>query len=140
LLALSLRDLRRLAADPSRREHSWEGRLYSRIAVLPVQAEPLHRAILITALAVGRNMVLLQRTAGQLGCAREIDAALGHFSSGDCAAMVAELEAADRRLAALAGNLLPAMRARAEILAIRDALSDHRTYFETELNIEVCRD
>ena len=131
LLALSLRDLRRLAADPSRREHSWEGRLYSRIAVLPVQAEPLHRAILITALAVGRNMVLLQRTAGQLGCAREIDAALGHFSSGDCAAMVTELEAADRRLAALAGNLLPAMRARAEILAIRDALSDHRTYFET---------
>jgi len=131
LLALSLRDLRHLAADPSRREHSWEGRLYSRITVLPVQAEPLYRAILITALAVGRNMVLLQRTAGQLGCAREIDAALGHFSSGDCAAMVTELEAADRRLAALAGNLLPAMRARAEILAIRDALSDHRTYFET---------
>jgi hypothetical protein len=45
--------------------------------------------------------------------------------------MVTELEAADRRLAALAGNLLPAMRARAEILAIRDVLSDHRTYFET---------
>jgi uncharacterized membrane protein YccC len=131
LLALSLRDLRRLAADPSRREHSWEGRLYSRIAALPVQAEPLHRALLITALAVGRNMVLLQRSAGQLGCAREIDAALRHFSSGDCAAMVTQLEAADRRLAALAGNLLPAMRARAEILAIRDALSDHRTYFET---------
>jgi uncharacterized membrane protein YccC len=131
LLALSLRDLRRLAADPSRREHSWEGRLHSRIAALPVQAEPLHRALLITALAVGREVVLLQRSAGPLGCAREIDAALRHFSSGDCAAMVTQLEAADRRLAALAGNLLPAMRARAEILAIRDALSDHRTYFET---------
>ncbi|MBR0695604.1 FUSC family protein [Bradyrhizobium lablabi] len=131
LLALSLRDLRRLAADPGQREHSWEGRLYSRIAALPVQAEPLHRALLITALAVGQNMVLLQRSAGQFGCAREIDAALRHFSSGDCEAMVTELEAADRRLAALAGNLLPAMRASAEILAIRDALSDHRTYFET---------
>jgi uncharacterized membrane protein YccC len=131
LLALTLRDLRRLAADPAQREHSWEGRLYSRIAALPVQAAPLHRALLITALAVGRNMVLLQQNSGQLGCAREIDAALGHFSSGDCAAMITQLEAADRRLAALAGNLLPAMRARAEILAICDALSDHRTYFET---------
>ena len=131
LLALSLRDLRRLAADPGRREHSWEGRLYSRIAASPVQAAPLHRALLITALALGRNMVLLQRSAGQLGCAREIDSALRHFSSGDCAAMITQLEAADRRLAALAGNQQRAMRARAEILAIRDALSDHRAYFET---------
>ncbi|HUO00019.1 MAG TPA: FUSC family protein [Bradyrhizobium sp.] len=130
LLVLSLRDLRRLASDPGRRERSWEGRLYSRIAALPVQAEPLHRAILITALAVGRKMVSLQRNAARLGCAREIDAALRHFSSGECAATVTQLEAADRRLAALAGNPLPAMRARAEILGIRDALSDHRTYFE----------
>jgi uncharacterized membrane protein YccC len=130
LLALSLRDLRRLATDPGRREHSWEGRLYSRIAALPVQAEPLQRAILVTVLAVGRKMVSLQRNAPQLGCAGEIDTALRYFSSGECAAMVMQLEAADRRLAALAGNPLLAMRARAEILGIRDALSDHRTYFE----------
>src|SRR6185437_13050819 len=121
---------RRLATDPGRREHSWEGRLYSRIAALPVQAEPLQRAILVTVLAVGRKMVSLQRNAPQLGCAGEIDTALRYFSSGECAAMVMQLEAADRRLAALAGNPLLAMRARAEIIGIRDALSDHRTYFE----------
>jgi uncharacterized membrane protein YccC len=131
LLALSLRDLRRLAIDPSRRQRSWEGQLYSRIATLPDGAEPLHRAILITALAVGRNIVSLQRTAPQLGFAGELEAALKYFSSGNCAAMVRQLEAADRRLATLADNDLPVMRARGQLLAIHDALSDHRAYFET---------
>jgi uncharacterized membrane protein YccC len=134
LLALSLHDLRHLAADPSRRNRSWEGRLYSHIIALPDEAEPLHRAALITALAVGRNIVSLQRAAAQLDFADELDAALRHFSSGDCAAMVTQLEAADRRLAALSGNLIPAMRARGQILAILDALSDHRAYFETGAN------
>jgi uncharacterized membrane protein YccC len=127
LLALSLRDLRRLATDPARRERSWEGRLYSRIAALPAEAEPVDRGLLVTALAVGLNIVCLRPTASGLGFARELDAALKHFSSGDCAATVTQLEAADRRLAALGGN--PAMRARAQILAIRDALSDHGAYF-----------
>ncbi len=127
LLALSLRDLRRLATDPARRERSWEGRLYSRIAALPAEAEPVDRGLLVTALAVGLNIVCLQPVASGLGFARELDAALKHFSSGDCAATVTQLEAADRRLAALGGN--PAMRARAQILAIRDALSDHGAYF-----------
>jgi uncharacterized membrane protein YccC len=131
LLASSLRDLRRLAIDPSRRQRSWEGQLYSRIAALPDGAEPLHRAILITALAVGRNIVSLQRTAPQLGFAGELEAALKYFSSGNCAAMVRQLEAADRRLATLADNDLPVMRARGQLLAIHDALSDHRAYFET---------
>jgi uncharacterized membrane protein YccC len=127
LLALSLRDLRRLATDPARRERSWEGRLYSRIAALPAEAEPVDRGLLVTALAVGLNIVCLRPTASGLGFDRELDAALKHFSSGDCAATVTQLEAADRRLAALGGN--PAMRARAQILAIRDALSDHGAYF-----------
>jgi uncharacterized membrane protein YccC len=131
LLALSLRDLRRLAADPDRRSWAWEGRLYSRIAALPNEAEPLDRALLVTVLAVGRNFVLLQDSAAQLGFARELGAALGHFSSGDCRATLMQFDAADRRLAGLAGNRLAAMRARAQILAIRDALADRSTYFET---------
>jgi uncharacterized membrane protein YccC len=131
LLALSLHDLRRLAADPTRRERSWEGRLYSRIAALPGDAEPLYRAVLVTALTVGQNIVSLQRTAPQLGFDWQLDAALRHFSSGDSMAMVTELEAADRRLATLVDNGGPVMRARGQILAIRDALSDHRAYFES---------
>jgi uncharacterized membrane protein YccC len=130
LLALSLRDLRRLAADPNRRRRSWEGRLYCRIAALPGEAEPLQRAVLVSALAVGQNIVWLQRTAPQLGFARELEAALRHFSSGDSTAMVTELEAADRRLAALVDNGAAVMRARGQILVIRDALSDHRGFLE----------
>ena len=130
LLALSLRDLRRLAADPGRRKRSWEGRLFSRITALPSDAEPLHRAVLVAAFAVGRNIVSLKRIAPQLGFAQELEVALRHFSSGDSAAMVTELEAADHMLTTLADNSLPVMRARGQLFAIQDALFDHRTYFE----------
>jgi uncharacterized membrane protein YccC len=132
LLALSLRDLRGLAADPSRRQRSWEERLYSRIAALPGGAEPRQRAVLVTALTVGSSIVSLQQTAPQLGFAGEFDAALRYFSSGDCSATMPQLDAADRRLAAIANNdNLAVMRARGQLLAIREALSDHRVYFET---------
>jgi uncharacterized membrane protein YccC len=132
LLALSLRDLRRLAADPSRRQRSWEERLYSRIVALPVGAEPVQRAVLVTSLSVGGSFVALQQTAPQLGFAAEFEAALRHFGSGDCSAMMTQLEAADRRLATLADDGDPAItRARGQLVAIHDALSDYRTYFET---------
>ena len=132
LLALSLRDLRRLATDPSRRQRSWEERLYSRIAALPNDAAPRQRAVLVTALTVGGSIVSLRQIAPQLGFAAEFEAALGHFSSGDCSAMMIQLEASDRRLAALADHDgLAVTRARGQLLAIRDALSDHRVYFET---------
>jgi uncharacterized membrane protein YccC len=132
LLALSLRDLRGLAADPSRRQRSWEERLYSRIAALPGGAEPRQRAVLVTALTVGSSIVSLQQTAPQLGFAGEFDAALRYFSSGDCSATMPQLDAVDRRLAAIANNdNLAVMRARGQLLAIREALSDHRVYFET---------
>jgi uncharacterized membrane protein YccC len=132
LLALSLRDLRRLAADPSRRQRSWEERLYSRIVALPAGAEPVQRAVLVTSLTVGGSIVSLQQAAPQLGFAGEFEAALKHFTSGDCSAMMTQLEAADRSLAALADNDdLAVMRARAQLLAIYDALSDYRTYFES---------
>jgi uncharacterized membrane protein YccC len=132
LLALSLRDLRRLATDPSRRQRSWKERLYSRIAALPNDAAPRQRAVLVTALTVGGSIVSLRQIAPQLGFAAEFEAALGHFSSGDCSAMMIQLEASDRRLAALADHDgLAVMRARGQLLAIRDALSDHCVYFET---------
>jgi len=132
LLALSLRDMRRFAADPGRRQRSWEGRLYSRIAALPDQAEALQRAVLVTGLGVGRNIGSLWQTAPELGFAGELEAALKQFSSGDCTATRAQFEALDRRLAARADSGgLAVMRARGQILAIFDALFDHRAYFES---------
>jgi uncharacterized membrane protein YccC len=129
LLALSLRDLRRLATDSSWRQRSWDDQLYSRIAALPDDAEPRQRAVLVTALTVGSSIISLQQTAPQLGFAVEFDAALRHFNSGDCSATMAQLEAADRKLAN--DDDLAVMRARGQLLAIRDALCDHRVYFET---------
>ena len=81
LLALTLRDLRRHAtAAVQRPRDDWENRMYSRLAALPDQADPLQRAQLLTALSVGR-IIHLRRiapsTAGlgtRLGvspCARE---------------------------------------------------------------------
>jgi len=132
LLALSLRDLRRLAADSGRRQRSWEERLYSRIAGLPADAEPRQRAVLVTALTVGTSIVSLRHTAPQLGFAGEFGAALRYFSSGNCPATMMQLEAADHRLAALADDdELAVMRARGQLLAIHHALSDHRVYFES---------
>lgn len=132
LLALSLRDLRRLAADPNRRQRSWEERLYSRIVALPGGAEPVQRAVLVMSLTVGGSFVALQQAARHLGFASEFEAALRQFGSGDCSAMMRQLEAADRRLAALANHDdLAVMRARGQLLAIHDALSDYRTYFES---------
>jgi uncharacterized membrane protein YccC len=129
LLALSLQDLRRVAADPSRRSRSWEERLYSRIAALPADAEPRQRGVLVTALTVGRSIVSLRQAAPQLGFAGEFDRAMRHFSSGDCSAAMTQLEAADRKLAD--DDDLAVMRARGQLLAVRDALSDQRVYFET---------
>jgi hypothetical protein len=103
--------------------------LYNRIAALPANAEPRQRGVLVTALAVGNSIVSLRQIAPQLGFAGEFDAALRHFTSGECSAMMTQLEAADRKLA---DDDEPAvMRARGQLLAIRDALSDHRVYFET---------
>jgi uncharacterized membrane protein YccC len=132
LLTLSLRDLRRLATDPIGRQRSWEERLYGRIAALPAGAEPVQRAVLVASLTVGGSIVALQQAAPRLGFAGEFETALRHFGLGNCSAMMTQLEAADRRLAALADHDdLTIMRARGELLALQDALSDHRAYFES---------
>ena len=49
LLALTLRDLRRLTKRPAAwTANDWKGRIYSRLSALPAQAEPLERAQLLT--------------------------------------------------------------------------------------------
>jgi uncharacterized membrane protein YccC len=96
LLALTLRGLRRLAANPRWLREDWEGRMHRRIAVLP-------------------------------------DAALAALAEGDSAAANARLAAIDRRLGSLPDSdpqARLALRARALILGIGDALEQHRAYFD----------
>ena len=50
LLALTLRDLRRLATHAiPRTPADWEGRMYGRLAALPDEAQPLDRAEMVAA-------------------------------------------------------------------------------------------
>jgi uncharacterized membrane protein YccC len=135
LLTLTLRDLRRVAAAPARRRlEDWEGRMYSRIAALPEAAEPLQRAQVITALSVGREIINLRRIAPRLGSAAELDSALAALAQGDSSTATARLAALDRALASIADadpRAPLALRARALVLGICDALEQHRAYFDT---------
>jgi uncharacterized membrane protein YccC len=134
LLMLTLRDLRRIVTDPGPPlREEWEGRMYSRIAVLPDAAEPLQRAQIVTALSVGGEILELRRMAPQLGAHSELNAALAGLAQGDVDGATARLDALDRRLAALPDThpqISHALRARALILVISDALIQHRAYFE----------
>ena len=77
LLALTLRDLRRLATGPiPRAPGDWEGRMYGRLAVLPDAAEPLQRSQLLAALAVGSEIIQLRHIASTLGLGSDLDLAL----------------------------------------------------------------
>jgi uncharacterized membrane protein YccC len=128
LLALTLRDLRRLARDPSRRTPGdWEGRLYGRLSALPDAAEPLHRSEMLAALSVGTEIIQLLRIARRIDPGSELDAALEALAEGDIALATARLGQRDDALAAHPGTA--ALRARASILAMTEVLTQHAAYF-----------
>jgi uncharacterized membrane protein YccC len=134
LLALTLRDLHSLAtATVQRQRDDWKNRMYSRLAALPDQAEPVQRARLLTALSVGTEIIYLRRIAPQLGLIPELDSALEAFAQGNSIAATARLTALDQRLAALRPEepqTSLVQRARGRVLAISDALVRHRSYFD----------
>jgi hypothetical protein len=77
LLALTLRDLRRLAnGQLALQIEDWQGRVYARIAALPDQAEPLQRARLLAALSVGSEIVQLRLVSPLLCLVPELNAVL----------------------------------------------------------------
>jgi hypothetical protein len=57
MLALSLRDLRRLATG--RRYRDWFGHIGGRLVTVPDAATPLQRAQLLAALSVGSEIIQL---------------------------------------------------------------------------------
>lgn len=134
LLALTLRDLRRLAKDPARwAREDWEGRMHARIAALPDAAEPLQRSQIMTALSVGSEVINLRRIVPQLGFGAELDAALAALAQGHGAAATARFADLDRRLATLAESgpqAFLALRTRAMVLLVADALVQHGAYFD----------
>jgi uncharacterized membrane protein YccC len=131
LLALTLRDLRRLAAG--RRERDWEGRIQGRLWVMPDQATPLQRAQLLAALSVGQEIMRLRPVAARFGHSAELDGALTGMARGDSVAAIGGLARLDTALAGIAAGDVSAMRGRANILALREVLAHHAAYFDDRL-------
>ena len=134
LLALSLRDLRRLAIAPvPKTSVDWESRIYGRLAALLDEAEPIQRARLLAALSVGAAIIELRRMTLRLGVAAEFDAALEAFARGNSGIATVRLRQLDRRLTSSSEdgpNTVLAVRARSRILIISEALTEHAAYFD----------
>jgi len=100
LLALTSRDLRRLATAPVLPTPDyWERRIYSRLIALPDQAAPLQRTQLLAALSVGVEIIGLRQMAAHLGTTAELDAALHDIALGHSTKAIAKLRQFDDRLA-----------------------------------------
>jgi uncharacterized membrane protein YccC len=131
LMALTLRDLRRLATGPlPRTTRDWEGHMYGRFSVLPDQAQPLQRSRLTAALSVGSAIIQLRHIALRLDLDTALDGALEALARGRSAVATARLAQLDRVLAARPGASLAALRTRGLILALSQALTQHSAYFD----------
>jgi uncharacterized membrane protein YccC len=132
LLALTLRDLRRLATGPiPRAPGDWEGRMYGRFSALPDEAQPLQRSQLLAALSVGTEIIQIRRIARRLDLGSGFDMTLEAVAQGNGALTIARrLAQLDHTLASRPGAA--ALRARASILAMSEALTQHAAYFDAE--------
>jgi uncharacterized membrane protein YccC len=133
LLALTLRDLRRLAIAPLRLTwEDWDSKIVGRLTALPDQAEPWQRARMLAALSVGAEIIHLSRMSSRLDAA-ELEAALKAVASGNTTTAIANLREFDSRLAS-SPNAEPeaaiALRARGRLLVISEALAQHSAYFD----------
>ena len=134
LLAFTLRDLRRLAAGViSPGPDDWQGRVYDRLSVFPDAAGPLQRSQLLAGLSVGAEIIRLRHIARRLGLAADVDAALAAVARGNSALATARLAGLDHALMSLPTpetEASLALRARASILGISEALTEHAAYFD----------
>jgi len=107
--------------------------MYSRLAVLPDEAEPLQRAQLVAALSVGTEIIHLRRIVPRLGFGAELHSALADFARPDIAATMTRFAELDQRLTSIPDSGLTvalSLRARGRLLSISDALIQHRDYFD----------
>jgi uncharacterized membrane protein YccC len=133
LLALSLRDLRRLTTGRIPwTANEWQGRVYSRLSALPEQAQPLQRAQLMALLSVGTEIIRLRRVARRFDQGAELDTAFDALARGDSSVAIESLGRLDQRLAApLGSGARVRLRARSTILALSEALAQHAAYFDS---------
>jgi uncharacterized membrane protein YccC len=129
LLALTLRDLRRLATGPiPRTPDDWEGRMFGRFSALPDQAQPLQRSQLMAAFSLGTEIIQLRRICRRLDLSFRLDAALEAVARGNCAMASEKLAELDAVLASRPGAA--ELRARGLILALSASLTQHVVFFD----------
>ncbi|MEA2770044.1 MAG: hypothetical protein QOD93_3006 [Acetobacteraceae bacterium] len=136
LLALTLRDLRRLATAPVLPARgSWESKVYGRLSALPEQAEPVQRAQLLAALSVGTEIIRLRRVARRIHLGVGLDVALEPLARGQSVLAAERLARVYDALAIVPGAGLRAsvtLRAQGSIRGIAEALAQHAAYFDSE--------
>ena len=129
LLALTLRDLRRIATG--RDQCDWAGLVYGRLSALPDQATPQQHAHLLTALSTGNEIINLRHAVCHLGLSAELGAALAVLSEGHSEEAIAWLSRLDGALAAHAADGSEVvLRARSSILVLSEALAKYPAYFD----------
>jgi uncharacterized membrane protein YccC len=133
LLALTLRDLRRLAMGRTFNAwdgNDWEGHIHGRLSAMPEQARPLQRAQLLAALSLGTEIGLLRPLAGRFGLGGDFDTALAVMARGKSVAAAECLNRLDEALAGHADSDPDALRGRRSILAILEVLTEYAGYFD----------
>jgi uncharacterized membrane protein YccC len=138
LLALTLADLRRLArgASSRSREDDWESRGVARMLAMPEQAEPVERAEIVAAMAVGNHIVRLRRVAPRFVPAAALDAALQALAEGRSGEASERLKDIDRQLAALPrarSGSRAALGLRASLLVICGQLASYASYYDQQI-------
>jgi uncharacterized membrane protein YccC len=130
LLALTLRDLRRLATG--RVPPDWEGRVHGRLSVMPNEATPLQRSQLMAALAVGQEIIRLRHMVHHLGLDAGLEPTLAAVAQGDSASAIAHLTSLDAALAGHGGGRASTetvLRARGSIIVLLELLAQHADFF-----------
>jgi uncharacterized membrane protein YccC len=134
LLALTLRDLRRLAERTrTAQPRDWQDRIFARLSVLPQTAELPQGAQLVAALSMGNEIIRLRRVADQLGIRQDLEPALAAVADVDSRLAVQWLAQADRVLATpIEHDPDPGarLRARARLCAMTEALTLFADYFD----------
>jgi uncharacterized membrane protein YccC len=138
LLALTLADLRRLArrAPSRRREDDWENRILARVLAMPDQAEPVERAELVAAMAVGNHIVRLRRVAPRFVPGAAVDTALQALAEGRIGEADERFKDIDRQLAALPrtrSGSRTVLGLRAGLLVVCGQLASHASYYDERI-------
>jgi uncharacterized membrane protein YccC len=128
LLALTLRDLRRLAME--RTFTDWAGHIHGRLSAMPEQATPLERAQVLAALSLGIEIIRLRPVARQFGLGPALGDALAAVVEGRSAIAIVYLKHLDGALASHGMTETAALRGRGSILVISEVLTKHAEYFE----------